>query len=150
VNVVDGGSLHIGEGSNIEAGCQLVTEGELRIGPRAFVGTGSVIVANQRVIIGCDALIAAYVTIRDDAHKMEPGDLPYNRQGLATAPIDIGNNVWLGTKATVLRGVSIGDGAVVAAHAVVRSHVEARTLVGGIPAKLLRKLADRSSAGPAN
>ena len=56
------------------------------------------------------------------------------------APIHIGKNVWIGANATVLQGVTIGDGAVVAAGTVVIKDVETNTVVGGIPAKLIKRL----------
>jgi acetyltransferase-like isoleucine patch superfamily enzyme len=56
------------------------------------------------------------------------------------AAIHIGNGVWLGSNVTVLPGVSIGDGAVVAAGAVVTRDVDEMTVVGGVPAKLIRKI----------
>ena len=59
---------------------------------------------------------------------------------MSYAPIHIGKNVWIGANATVLAGVNIGDGAVVAAGAVVTKDVEPNTIVGGVPAKLLKKI----------
>ena len=56
------------------------------------------------------------------------------------APIHIGKNVWIGANATVLAGVTVGDGAVVAAGAVVTKDVEPNTIVGGVPAKLIKRL----------
>jgi acetyltransferase-like isoleucine patch superfamily enzyme len=137
--VVRGSTLIIGDNVAIDRNCQLVSEGALSIGADGFVGTGSIIVAAERVTIGRDALIAAYVTIRDQDHRHEIGSSPFNRQGLVTAPIEIGNNVWIATKATILKGVSIGDGAVVAAHAVVTESVGPGSIVGGIPAKLIKR-----------
>lgn len=56
------------------------------------------------------------------------------------APIHIGKNVWIGANATVLHGVTIGDGAVVAAGAVATKDVEPNTIVGGVPAKLIKRI----------
>ena len=56
------------------------------------------------------------------------------------APIHIGKNVWIGANATILAGVTVGDGSVVAAGAVVAKDVEPNTVVGGVPAKFIKKI----------
>ena len=143
ISVVRGGRLTISDDVVIERNCQLIVEGALAIGARTFIGTGTIIVAAEHVTIGCDCLIAAYATIRDQDHRTDLAGEPYNRQGLLTAPVQLGENVWVGTKATVLRGTTIGKGAVVGAHALVASPVDAETIVGGVPAKFLKRV-DRS------
>jgi len=136
LRVVKGGRMVIGDGSRIEAGCDLVSYGLLEIGPRAFVGRGSILVATDRISIGADALIAAYATIRDHDHSVGARQ---SRGDLTMAPVIIGDNVWVGTKASILKGVSIGSNAVIGAHALVNSDVADRATVGGIPARELGK-----------
>ena len=132
----------IGDGTRIEAGCDLVAYGVLEVGRRTFLGRGSILVSIDRITIGADSLIAAYATIRDHDHSIDPGR-PFNRQNLEMAPVIIGDNVWIGTKASVLKGVRIGANAVIGAHALVNSDVPACAVVGGIPARSL----DKTGAG---
>jgi acetyltransferase-like isoleucine patch superfamily enzyme len=73
--------------------------------------------------------------IRDD-------DEHYVGDGSPTAPVTIGDHVWLGTRAIILKGVTIGDGALVAAGAVVTKDVPPKTLVGGVPARVIREGVD--------
>ena len=69
-------------------------------------------------------------------HGLEPGD----RATTYPAPITLGRNVWVGSNATILSGVTIGDNAVVAAGAVVTKDVPADTIVGGVPARPIRRI----------
>lgn len=130
-----GATLEIGARTVIEPRCVLVSEGVLAIGADGFIGTGSTIVACGRITIGADALVAANVTIRDQDHRTDAGDTPYRLQGFDIRPVSIGSNVWLGVNAVVLKGVTIGDGAIVAAAAVVSHDVAASTVVAGVPAR---------------
>lgn len=61
------------------------------------------------------------------------------------SPITIGNDVWIGARVIIMDGVNIGDGAIIAAGAVVTKDVEPYTIVGGVPAKTIRKRTDASS-----
>lgn len=67
---------------------------------------------------------------------------PEIRHALHPAPIHIGKNVWIGANATVTAGVTIGDNAVVAAGAVVTKDVPADTVVGGVPARIIKKIVE--------
>ena len=76
------------------------------------------------------------ISAKEANHDIDPA----KRQSMSYAPIHIGKNVWIGANATVLAGVTIGDGAVVAAEAVVTKDVEPNTIVGGVPAKVIKKI----------
>lgn len=107
----------------------------LRMGERAFVNQGAVIVASVGITIGDDVRVGDGVAVYDsDFHALQEGS-PVRR-----APVTIGDNVWLARNATVLPGVVIGDHSVVAAGAVVTGPVPARTLVAGNPARIVRAL----------
>jgi acetyltransferase-like isoleucine patch superfamily enzyme len=97
------------------------------------------IIAKEHVFIGKDTQIAFGVTISDhDFHKTYSA----GSANIETAPVYIGQNVWIGMHAIVLKGVTIGDGAVVAAGAVVTRDVPPRCLVGGVPAKVIKEDVD--------
>ncbi len=105
----------------------------IRIGNGTYLNRNSEIVAARSVTIGRDCKIARDVVIMDtDQHEI-PGI------GLTIRPVTIGDRVWLGTRATVLKGVTIGDDAVVAAGSVVTRDVPSRTIVAGVPARIVRQ-----------
>jgi len=142
VNVENRGRLKIGAGTKILAGAEIIAGGKLLIGANAHIGRGAVIVAHEQVRIGDNALIAEFVTIRDQDHVIVGSAEPYNRQGSLTAAIEIGDNVWLGSKVTVLKGVTIGAGCVVGANAVVVHDLPPRSVCVGAPARPIRALND--------
>lgn len=104
-----------------------------------YVGYYSVIKAKASVVIQPDCMIAEMVVIRDHNHQFGAPGKSIRAQGFTTAPISIGRNVWLAAKASVLEGVSIGENAVIGAHALVNSDVAANTVVVGIPAKQVKE-----------
>lgn len=144
VQATDGGVMRLGDGVSIGPHALVLCKGEgasLTIGPRGFLGQGCVVTAIASIEIGADALIAEYVTIRDQDHDFE-GKASTASSGMRVSPIKIGDNVWIGAKATITRGVTIGENAVVGANAVVTRDVPANAVVGGVPAKLIRLLSN--------
>lgn len=108
-------------------------EGRLQIGS-GYASPGLSLECTQSVTIGDDVIIAEDVIIRDsDRHEIS------GSRGMS-ASIVIGNHVWIGARAIILKGVTIGDGAVIAAGAVVTKDVPPRTLVGGVPARAIREV----------
>jgi acetyltransferase-like isoleucine patch superfamily enzyme len=135
--VLNSATLRIGDRVQIDANAELHSDGFLSIGSDAYIGTGTIIVAADRIEIGNDALIAAYVTVRDQDHRSKRIDGLYRTQGLETSPIAVGTNVWIGTGAVVLKGVSIGDNCVIGANSVVTRSLPSDTRAAGVPARSL-------------
>ena len=140
-SVTDGGSVSVGDGTAIKDNCVIVVKhGQLVIGTNSFIGWGTIICSNQEIKIGDDCLIAEFVTIRDQNHGTSLADGPFRKQPMKTGPIEIGNNVWIGAKASVVAGGTIANNSVVAAHCVVNKPVESGVIVGGIPASVIKTL----------
>ena len=108
----------------------------LRISDFVFIGAGSEIDVVENVTIGAHTLIAPGVFITDHAHNIRR-DARIDEQGITRGPVIIGADVWLGAKSIVLPGVTIGDGAVIGAGAVVTKTVEPYTIVAGVPARVI-------------
>lgn len=89
----------------------------------------------QQIEIGNDVAIAENVSIRDSDNHMITNKPDHKM----TLPVKIGNHVWIGMNTTILKGVTIGDGAIVAAGAVVTKDVPARCLVSGVPARVIKE-----------
>lgn len=101
---------------------------------------------NGRIVLGNDVLIGPNVVMRSSDHVTMALDVPIALQGHVGAEIFVEDDVWLGANVTVIGGVRIGKGAVVAAGAVVSSDVAPYTIVGGVPARLIKPRGDASKA----
>lgn len=140
--VTDGGYCRLHDRAQLARYVEItVKRGQLEVGENVFVGTGSILVARKEITIGSNTLIAEYVTIRDHDHAIGLG-AGLAERGFNEASIRIGRDVWIGAKATITRGVSIGDNAVIAAGAVVTRDVPAGVMVAGVPARLIKEIAE--------
>ena len=135
----DGGSISIGSRCSLSEGVTIVAQGgEVTIADDVFIGVGCMIVCKEHIEIGKDTQIAEYVVIRDQDHRTD--SRPIRMSGFHTSPIHIGDDVWIGCKASVLRGASIGDRCVIGAHALVRSHIDKDMLAVGVPARAIKSM----------
>ncbi len=108
-----GKNIHLGKNVFINMGCKFQDQGGIYIGDGALIGHNVVL-----------------ATLNHDF-------VPEKRSSLHPAPIIIGKNVWIGSNSTILQGVKIGDGAVVAAGAVVTKDIPEMAIAGGVPAKII-------------
>ncbi len=108
----------------------------IHIGKQVFINMGCKFQDQGGIYIGDGALIGHNVVLATLNHAKSPKD----RGTMIPAPIHIGKHVWIGSNSTILPGVTIGDGAIVAAGAVVSKDVPENAIVGGVPATILRYL----------
>lgn len=108
----------------------------LHIGKRVFINAGCKFQDQGGITIGNDVLVGHNCVIATLNHALDPD----RRGDMIPAPVTIGDKVWIGANVTILQGVTIGEGAVIAAGAVVNKDVPAHTVVGGVPAKVLKTI----------
>lgn len=113
-----GKNIRVGKNVFINSGCRFQDQGGVRIGDGSLIGHNAVLAT------------------------LDHGIAPDDRGTLYPAPIIIGKNVWLGANVTVLKGVNIGDNAVVAAGAVITRDVPANTVAAGVPARVVKHIDD--------
>jgi acetyltransferase-like isoleucine patch superfamily enzyme len=123
----------IGDGTKIR--CH---EGVVEIGDKTVFGQECTISAYQRISFGEQCVIADRAMFIDFDHGVVDVEQPIRRQGIYKRDVVIGSNVWIGYGACVLRGVTVGDNAIVGTNSVVTRDVPANAVVGGVPAKVLR------------
>ncbi|NFG58750.1 acyltransferase [Clostridium botulinum] len=110
-----------------------IKQGIINIGNSAFFNHNVSLTCINKIEIGNKCMFANNVVIVDHDHDLING-------GYSNSPIHIGNSVWVGANSVILQGVTIGDGAIIAAGSVVNKDVEANTIVAGIPAKLKKRI----------
>ena len=117
---------------------------QIHIGYNCAFGAWNHISCINKITIGDNCLTGKWVTITDNSHGSNTYDElttpPGERLLYSKGPIVIGKNVWIGDKATILSGVTIGDNAIIAANSVVTKDVPTNTVVGGCPAKVLKEI----------
>ena len=128
----------IGEGFNLFPPFYADFGKNITIGQNVFINSSCHFQDQGGITIGDGTLIGHNVVLATVNHAIQPSQKRKNFY----APINIGNNVWIGSNVVVLQGVSIGDWAVIAAGAVVTKDVEAYTIVGGIPAKFIKRVSE--------
>ncbi|WP_433833681.1 acyltransferase [Flavobacterium anhuiense] len=134
-----GGSIVIGKHSELLYGVILMTYGgNIKVGNFCSINPYSILYGHGNLTIGDNVLIAGHVMIIPANHRFDDLNIPINKQGENRKGIVINNNVWIGAGCRILDGVIIGEGAIIAAGSVVTKNVLENTIVGGVPAKLIK------------
>ena len=139
ISKTDGAFLSIGDNSIVDFNAVLMLKKPnpyLEIGNYVTIGQGTIISIKDRLTIGDYSLIGPYVQITDNNHSISRSNL-IKFQRATIRPIKIGQDCWIGSGARILAGVSIGNGAVVGANAVVTHDVPPFAVVAGVPARIL-------------
>ena len=127
-----------GENFRIYGRARIDMAGLVSLGNNVSLNEGSLIIARHApVTIGDNVTISAAAIITSAGHDYK-GDSPHARH--ESKPVVIKNNAWIGANAIILPGVTIGEGSVIAASAVVTKNVAANTLVAGIPTKPIKSI----------
>jgi len=131
----------IGDNVSIEKGVVMSTSetGKISIGNNVYVGEYSVLTSNREIEIGDNVLISPHNDIVDFNHIYQDQYVPIDRQGVTAKKITIEEDVWVGSGCKILRGVTIGKGAVVGAGSIVTKDVLSYHVVVGNPAKTIKE-----------
>lgn len=131
-----GKNFRIGIGSRIQQPKAIYIGNNVSLNDYAWIAANQ---KNGEIFIGDNTIVGPRCILHSGNHIYSAPQIPIQKQGYKFAQIHIGKDVWLGSNVTVLQGVEIGDGAVVAAGSVVVKNVEPFTIVGGIPAKKIKE-----------
>lgn len=147
--------VHIGKGVNIGAHSIIMPTSVVRnlgrgfsIGANSGIGQFAFIGCGAGVTIGNDVIMGQFISFHTENHIFSDPDELIRLQGVTRAPIEIGNDCWVGARVTFLSGAKLGDGCVVAAGAVVRGVFPPYSVLGGVPARILSNRVNK--ALPAN
>jgi acetyltransferase-like isoleucine patch superfamily enzyme len=133
-------TLRLGRWSWIGHGTKIrIHEGEASIGAKSVLGQECTISAFQHVSIGRECIVADRVMLIDFDHGVVEVERPIRLQGIYKRDVSVGHNCWIGYGACILRGVTVGDNAIVGANTVVTKDVAPNCVVAGTPARVLRK-----------
>lgn len=138
---IEGGKVEIGETPRISDLCEIQARNSvIEIGKNFNLNSFSRIVAFDKIIIGDSVTIAQFVTILDHDHDYKIQNKKLILDGYKTNPVIIGNNVWIGDKVVITKGVNIGNNVIIGAGSVITKNIESNVIVAGNPLKILKKL----------
>lgn len=123
-------------GKNVDIGRKISFSSEVSLGDNSSIGDYSHIAG--KVSIGRNVMMSPRVALIASNHNYERLDIPMNKQGGTEKEIIVGDDVWIGYGSIILAGVKIGNGVIISAGSVVTKDVEDFSIVGGVPARLIK------------
>ena len=136
-HVIFGNNCEIEDGVLFKITQPFSTENFIKMGDNVFVGADCQFNISTQVIIGDNCLIASNTVFVDTGHKNVLGTL-INKQPCEFERIILGEDVWIGTKCAILKGVSIGSGSIIGAGSIVNKSIPSNQIWAGVPAKFIR------------
>lgn len=132
-------SFDVGDNVRINENCYIRHPSKLKIGNNVSIWPMTYIECSGGVYIGNDVSIAHSVTIMSEEHLYKAHAVPIKDQGIVYSSVHIEDDVWIGAKAIILSGVTIGRGAIIGAGAVVVRDIPENSIAVGVPAKVIKK-----------
>lgn len=134
-----GDNVSIGAFSRVIVSTSLNNIGnQITIGNNVGIGEFAYLGGAGGLEIGDECIVGQYLSCHPENHNYEDLSLSIRHQGVSRKGIKIGKNCWIGSKVTILDGVQIGDGSIIAAGSVVTKSFPENSIIGGVPAKLLK------------
>lgn len=139
--IILGDGVKIGAYSSLSSTSHMSKYGKgLKMGNNSAVGQFTEFGASGGIEIGNDVIMGSYVSFHSENHNFENKNILIREQGVTSKGIILGNNIWVGAKVTFLDGCQVGDNSVVAAGAVVTGIYPPNSVIGGIPAKIIKTI----------
>jgi len=137
--IILGNNVGIGAFSRVVVSTTFDNPGAfIKIGNNVGIGEFAYLGGAGGLEIGDDCIVGQYFSCHPENHVTEDLEMPIRHQGVSRKGIKIGNNCWIGSKVTILDGVTLGQGCIIAAGAVVTQSFPDHSVIGGVPAKLLK------------
>ncbi len=134
-----GDNVSIGAFSRIIVSTSFNDIGEkIKIGNNVGIGEFAYLGGSGGLEIGDECIVGQYLSCHPENHNYQNIEMPIRHQGVSRKGIKIGKNCWIGSKVTILDGVEIGDGCILAAGSVITKSFPENSIIGGIPAKILK------------
>jgi acetyltransferase-like isoleucine patch superfamily enzyme len=152
INALSRQGVKIGQGVSIGDSCRIEASGTItnlglgiEIGSNTGIGSYCFIGGAGGVKIGQDVIMGQWVSFHPENHNFDDIKMPIRLQGINRQGITVGDNCWIGVKATFLDGSNVGEGSIIAAGSVVRGVIPPYSIAGGVPARVIRSRLTRES-----